>query len=189
MIQQKIQELRVWFSKQKFSKSGRNKHLNFAYMELIDFVPQLEEKLLSMGLCDHTTFAAATICVHTVFDIETGESMVWESPCVMAAMSNPIQSIGAMHTYMRRYMWTIALCISVPDEVDATESTKSAAGKDKLKTMKQEIEDALKSAETKEDCETVIKLIDDNKTALGIGAMKLRGEANKKLSDIKGVKS
>ena len=67
----------------------------------------------------------ATNDVAKLFVINTEEPsdvLLFSSPVAEANMKGAvaIQQLGAMHTYMRRYLWLIAMEICENDEIDAT---------------------------------------------------------------------
>jgi len=121
-VYRKLQAVRMELSKANLKKSGKNKFAGFEYFELGDFLPRVHEMMDAVGLCG--VFNIHDGVVHLdIYDTEPNGGFVkFTSPLVMAENSKgqPIQSLGATHTYMRRYMWLIALELSEHDEVDAT---------------------------------------------------------------------
>jgi len=137
----KLQVVRQELAKINLKKSGKNKFAGFEYFELGDFLPKAHELMDAVGICgvfsignDYTSL--------TIHDIEPdGGNIQFTSPTVMAENSKgqPIQSLGATHTYMRRYMWLIALELSEHDEVDATAGTEPVRAAPKAAAVRQEV--------------------------------------------------
>ena len=120
----KLQEARVKLHNTQLHKSGKNNFAKFNYFELADFIPTVTKIFNEMGLCGVVSFTAndAYLTVYNV-DGEKDDFVTFTSPLVMASMDRvqPIQSLGATHTYLRRYLWLMAMEIVENDVVDAAE--------------------------------------------------------------------
>ena len=123
-IYQKLSDVRVKLQEMELKKSGHNKFANFKYYELGDFLPQTNKLFKEKGLLSafNVTPEKATL---TVFDSESDKTLVFESHVVEAELggknSNPIQKLGALHTYLKRYLFLNALEIVEHDQVDAVD--------------------------------------------------------------------
>ena len=120
----KLQEARVKLHSTPLNKSGKNSFAKFNYFELADFIPTVTKIFNDLGLCGVVSFSAtdAYLTVYNV-DGEKDDFITFTSPLVMASMDRvqPIQSLGATHTYLRRYLWLMAMEIVENDAVDASE--------------------------------------------------------------------
>jgi len=118
----KLQQARVSLLDANLKKSGKNKFAGFEYFELGDFMPTINRIFLDVGLCGVVHFTV-DYAVLTIYDAESesGECIDFRSPMVFA--SNPkgqaIQDLGSTHTYLRRYLWLLAMDIVESDTVDA----------------------------------------------------------------------
>lgn len=118
----KLQQARVTLLDANLKKSGKNKFAGFEYFELGDFMPTINKIFLDIGLCGVVHFTT-DYAVLTIYDAESeaAESIDFRSPMVFA--SNPkgqaIQDLGSTHTYLRRYLWLLAMDIVESDTVDA----------------------------------------------------------------------
>lgn len=125
----KLQEARVKLHGTSLNKSGKNSFAKFNYFELADFIPTVTKIFNDLGLCGIVSFSAsdAFLTVYNV-DGEKDDFVTFTSPLVMASMDRvqPIQSLGATHTYMRRYLWLMAMEIVENDAVDAAEPAAPA---------------------------------------------------------------
>jgi len=141
-VYRKLQAVRYELSKLNLKKSGKNKFAGFEYFELGDFMPTAHKLMDAAGICGVFNINTAVTTLD-IFDNEpNGGSVQFSSPTVMAenAKGQPIQSLGSTHTYMRRYMWLIALELSEHDEVDAVAgSTPPAKPKPEAKTVVAEL--------------------------------------------------
>lgn len=124
----KLQEARVKLHNTHLNKSGKNSFAKFNYFELADFIPTVTKIFNDVGLCGVVSFTQenAYLTVHNVDDKE--DFITFTSPLVMASMDRvqPIQSLGATHTYLRRYLWLMAMEIVENDVVDASEPSEPA---------------------------------------------------------------
>ena len=126
-VYKKLSEARVAFLQAPVKKSGKNKFAGYEYFELGDFIPTVLSILDGHGLCGVVHFDKEMGYLDIV-DTETGEKASFTTPMVFA--SNPkgqaIQDLGSTHTYIRRYLWLMAMEIVEHDAVDASEPVKPA---------------------------------------------------------------
>jgi len=118
-VYKKLQEARFRLVNTTIQKSGKNKFAGFEYFELGDFIPAIQKIFNEVGLCGVVSFA--DIATLTIYDADDGTSIQFCTPIVNAenAKGQPIQSLGATHTYLRRYLWLLALEIVEHDAVDS----------------------------------------------------------------------
>ena len=127
-IYKRLQECRVLLQNTGVKKSGKNGHLGFSYYALDDFIGVVNKLFL-----DHDLFSAFNI-VTTADGVREAELVIYyqpedsnevqsirfTSPIADAGLkgSTAIQSLGAVHTYMRRYLYLNALEIAEPELLD-----------------------------------------------------------------------
>lgn len=123
-------------------RSGMHRHKNkntgalveYKYFELSDFLPLANKLFDEVGLC--SVFKTGTSYdengkpfrwaqLDIVNSDRPVEKITFESEAELPDMGTGIQSLGAMHTYMRRYLWLEALEIVEHDAVDAEELSPS----------------------------------------------------------------
>jgi hypothetical protein len=121
-VYKKLQEARILLQNTKLNKSGKNKFAGFNYFELSDFIPQVTEIFNKVGLCGVVSFTNDTAYL-TVHETEGDGFISFTSPLVMAenAKGQAIQSLGATHTYFRRYLWLMCMEITENDLIDSIE--------------------------------------------------------------------
>jgi hypothetical protein len=122
-VYQKLNAARKEFHSMEIKKSGHNKFANYYYFELGDFIiPALTifEKLGLIGIVHFGTETAQLAIINTE---KPDEVVVFSSPMSEANLkgAHPIQNLGAVHTYLRRYLWVAALEIVEHDAVDSSE--------------------------------------------------------------------
>lgn len=137
-VQHRLAKVRVALNKIKIKKSGKNEFAKYSYYELSDFLPTVTELLLDNGLIAVTSFVPhgpEPYCSMKIVDLEDSTKFVeFLSPLVNEAMSKKssateIQNLGAIHTYMRRYMYVLAMEISEADMVEATTGAPTKASR------------------------------------------------------------
>lgn len=118
-VYKKLQMARLALVQTTLKKSGRNKFAGYEYFELGDFIPTIHALFDQVGLCGVVSFGEhATL---TIYDTEGDGQIVFATPIVMAenAKGQAIQSLGSTHTYLRRYLWLMAMEIVEHDVIDA----------------------------------------------------------------------
>lgn len=128
-VYQKLQAARLKFLQAGVKKTGKNMHLEFTYFELADIVPAAETIFSEVGLLGVTSFYGDEAVMH-VFNVDDPE----EKPIGFSApftkiqpivsnsgkqATNEMQALGSSITYMRRYLWQLALDIIEADSIDA----------------------------------------------------------------------
>lgn len=138
----KLQKVRVAVNEKCTKKSGKNSYAGFEYFELKDFLPAANKEFLEQGLCPvfciekefdvvdgHMVNVREVAANLTIYDSASDKTIVFKTPVADVVMGNkipnPIQNLGAQHTYLKRYLYMNALELSENDIVDAT------AGNDK----------------------------------------------------------
>jgi hypothetical protein len=116
----KLQEARAVMATMPLKKSGKNKFAGYEYFELGDFLPTAHDVFRIAGLCGIFSLddSSATLRIH---DVDSGDQITFFTPTVMAhnPKGQPIQDLGSTHTYLRRYLWLMALELTENDQVDA----------------------------------------------------------------------
>ena len=121
-IYSKMQKARCEFQEKPLKKSGHNKFAGYHYFELGDFLPTINALLEKHNLCSNISFDndMATLTIVNAENIE--EKMVFTSPMSKASLKgcHDVQNLGAVQTYLRRYLWVNAFEIVESDGLEAT---------------------------------------------------------------------
>lgn len=123
-IYEKLQQCRVELQELKLKKGAKNKFVGFEYYELADFLPAVNNLFNKHKLCSVFNIYKENdneVARLTIVNAEkTDECLVFESPTADAQLKGcaPIQSLGGVHTYMKRYLYLNALEIVEPDLLD-----------------------------------------------------------------------
>ena len=124
-VHKKLMEARIALQAAPLKKSGHNKFAGYQYFELGDFLPTINTIFHKLGLCSVISFDKdlATMCIT---DTDDGSQIVLTSPMAEANLKgcHPIQNLGAVETYTRRYLYVSALEICEHDALDSSPPVK-----------------------------------------------------------------
>lgn len=142
-LNESIIKIRVELQNAKTKKSGKNQHAGFTYYELSDFLPTLNELMLQEGINDVISFVNDEEHMFATLTIIKGdESQVYSIPFRWfdtpltnngSKMMQDIQYLGAVNTYLKRYLYLNAFGITDGDVIDAVNNSEINAEKDKQK--------------------------------------------------------
>jgi hypothetical protein len=129
-VYKKLQEARILLQNTKLNKSGKNKFAGYEYFELGDFLPQIQNICKNVGLCGVLSFNT-DMAYLTIHDTDGEGFVTFTSPMSSAALKgcHDVQNLGAVQTYLRRYLWTNAFEIVEHDALDATMGSVEPAKK------------------------------------------------------------
>ena len=128
-VYQKLSVARARFHQMELKKSGHNKFAGYYYFELSDFVVPALLVMKEVGLTPIISFGKELAEIRLVNDDKPEEIIVITSPMSEAALKgcHPVQNLGAVESYIRRYLWVAALEIVEHDALDATTGRKGDA--------------------------------------------------------------
>lgn len=119
-VHSKLMQARIKLQSMELKKSGENKFANYKYFELGDFLPSTMQIFHDLGLASVVSFDRefARLCIT---DCEDGSTITITSPMAEANLkgAHPIQNLGAVESYQRRYLWLAAMEIVEHDMLDA----------------------------------------------------------------------
>ena len=119
-VHKKLMAARVKLQSVDMKKSGQNKFAGYSYFELGDFIPHVQTIFNELGLCGVVSFDS-TYASLTITDVEDGTVIVVTSPMAEANLkgAHPIQNLGAVLSYQRRYLWMAAMELVEGDAIDS----------------------------------------------------------------------
>ena len=125
-VYQKLNEARERFHSAPLKKSGLNKFAGYKYFELADFIIPALQIFKEVGLTSFIRFTADHAFMEIVNNEKPEEKIVMSSPMSTAALKgcHEVQNLGAVQTYIRRYLWVAALEIVEHDALDSTTGKK-----------------------------------------------------------------
>lgn len=127
-VYQRLLMARSKFLDANVEKSGKNMHLCFTYFELEDIVPTAIRIFNEVGLISVVNFTPDVATMEIINTENPDESVSFVAPFNQIApivsntgkqATNEMQALGSSITYMRRYLYMIALDICESDSIDA----------------------------------------------------------------------
>lgn len=115
-----LAQAREDFHELELKKSGRNKFADYYYFQLADFVTPGLKCLKANGLVSLISFDTE---MATMRVFGHGSTLTITSPMSSAALKgcHDVQNLGAVQTYLRRYLWMALLEIVEHDAFDSAE--------------------------------------------------------------------
>ena len=177
----KLLEARKRFLDAGIKKTGVNRYAEYKYFTLDEIIPVKQEIFRDLGLADVISFGneIATLTIFNVDNPEESIDFMSQLAADESMIKNPIQKVGAIQTYVRRYLYLLALDIIESDGIEATTDKPDPEGDEAPKAPKKSNRPATaeERAETKKDLidqggeatETQVK-------AIKIGLKKLRSK-------------
>lgn len=189
-VYQKLQAARIKLQGKQLKKSGHNKFAGYNYFELGDFLPAIQEIFSEVGLCGTVSFDIEYAQLRVTNVEDPVDFIVFASPMSSAALKgcHDVQNLGAVQTYLRRYLWVNTMEIVEHDALDAAEPVKESIDRAKVDVFLTQIKsakspDALKKVYTeayayakvdKPSADEVIAAKDKRKSEL---AIEIQGQA------------
>ena len=127
-VYQKLLKARAMFLASNTQKSGKNMQLAFKYFELDDIVPVATKIFEEVGLISLVSFEGDKAVMQILNTDTPDEIASFTAPFATLEpivsntgkkATNEMQALGSSITYMRRYLYMIALDICEPDEIDS----------------------------------------------------------------------
>ncbi len=121
-IYEKLQKCRTDLQNTNLKKTGSNKFAGYSYFELADFLPKVNELFRDAKLCGIIIYTHEIATLTVVNSEKPEETILFTSPMSTAALKgcHEVQNLGAVETYLRRYLYMTALEITDSDALDKT---------------------------------------------------------------------
>lgn len=126
-VHKKLMQARLTLQGMKLDKSGHNKFAGYKYFELGDFIPVVQKIFAEIGLCGVISYGEDEARL-SITDTDEGGQIIVTSPMSTAALKgcHEVQNLGAVQTYIRRYLWVTAMEIVEHDALDSTSGKSDA---------------------------------------------------------------
>lgn len=182
-VYQKLIKAREQFLNADVQKTGKNMHLSFKYFELDDIVPTATRIFSEIGLVPIVNFTADVATMTVVNTDNPEDTVAFIAPFNQIApivsntgkqATNEMQALGSSITYMRRYLYMMALDICESDSIDAN------IGKPAPAAPAPEAPKAPATPQQRQEVKQELTAPADNATALQIKGLK---NVLKKLKD------
>ena len=158
-IYSKINTIKTELSKTELKKTGHNKHLNFKYHELSDFLGAITRLNQENGVHENITMNN-DIATLTLTNVDKpSEQVTITIPFVMADMqpkNDGIQKLGASLTYLRRYLYVQAYAITEHEIVDAQDQSTTTISDKENQQAQQKLLSWLVNESDEDTAQTII---------------------------------
>ena len=120
-IFEKLNQARLEFQSMGVKKSGKNSYAGYTYYELSDIIPAINKLADKLKFCCVINFtndlATLDFC-----DLEKDEKVTFTSPMSSASLKgcHEVQNLGAVETYIKRYLYQNCFEIVEGDALDST---------------------------------------------------------------------
>lgn len=172
-VYQRLLIARAKFLEADVQKTGKNMHLSFKYFELDDIVPSAIRIFNEVGLIPIVNFTADTATMNVINTDNPEESISFTAPFNQIApivsnagkqATNEMQALGSSITYMRRYLYMMALDICESDSIDANIGNDTAPAQTEKK--------APATPQQRQEVKQELTAPNDNATSLQIKGLK-----------------
>ena len=119
-VYEKLLEARKRFLSSGIKKEGINTYAEFKYFRLDEIIPVKQRIFEDLGLVDIISFASGSAMLRLVNVSNPTDNIIFTSPLAEdeSLIKNPIQKLGAVETYVRRYLYILALDIIESDAIE-----------------------------------------------------------------------
>jgi len=121
-VYKRLQKTKAELSLIPIKESGNNTFAKYTYLELGDFLPHIVRLCDANGICPIVLFGE-TEATLTIFNVDKpDENLVFSSPMASAELKgcHAIQNMGAIQTYLRRYLYMSAFDVVENDILNAS---------------------------------------------------------------------
>ena len=125
-VYKKLMDARIKLQNTKIEKTGNNKFAGYKYLQLDDFLPTVQSIFSELNLFGVVSYGKEEASL-TIINIDNPEErIVIGTPMSSASLkgAHEIQNLGAVQTYLRRYLWVTAMEIVEHDALDSSEPLK-----------------------------------------------------------------
>ena len=130
-IFEKLNKARLQFQSMGVKKSGKNAYAGYSYYELSDIIPAINKIADELKFCCVVNFtndlAKLDFC-----DLEKDERITFTSPMSSASLKGgqEVQNLGAVETYIKRYLYQNCFEIVEGDVLDSTLNPAETSNKE-----------------------------------------------------------
>jgi hypothetical protein len=121
-VYEKLNEARIKLQNAGIKPSGQNKFSGYTYFELSDIVPIVNKLAQELKFTCRVSFKHDRAELDFVDCEDITQRIIFESPMSEAGLKNchPVQNLGAVETYIRRYLYITAFEITESDVLNGT---------------------------------------------------------------------
>lgn len=149
---EKLNEARIRFQNANVKKSGKNSYAGYTYYELADILPAINKIAQELKFSCIVNFTPDLATLDFV-DCEKNEKITFTSPMSEASLKgcHPVQNLGAVETYIKRYLYQNCFEIVEADALDGTMNPAEEKTENPTKALSNEkvIDDLIEKVKNK----------------------------------------
>jgi hypothetical protein len=144
-VYEKINKAKIELANLNLKMGGKNVFAKYNYYELEDFLPQLNKICQEIGLSNIVSFNSDYAFLLIVDTEKPEDTVEVRSPMSQADMKGcqPVQNLGAVETYIKRYLYQLAYDIVEYDALSVVQGGNNLT--------KDEVVNKLKNAKVDEE--------------------------------------
>ena len=121
-VYEKLNDARLAFQKKNVKKSGQNKFAGYSYYELSDILPAINEIAKELKFSCVVTFGTEIAQLEFIDSEKPQDRITFLSPMSKASLKgcHEVQNLGAVETYIKRYLYQNCFEIVENDALDST---------------------------------------------------------------------
>ena len=123
-VYEKLAKARVMFQENNPKMSGKNTYAGYTYFELSDILPVINKIGAEIGFVCEVSFSKDEAVLLFRNTEKTDESICFHSPMSTASLKgcHEVQNLGAVQTYLKRYLYQNCFEIVEADQLNAGEA-------------------------------------------------------------------
>lgn len=121
-VYEKLAKARIAFMQENVKKTGNNKFAGYTYFELSDILPIVNKLAEEIKFTTVVCFEKDVATLRFIDTEKTDDFIEFSSPMSEANLkgSHPVQNLGAVETYIKRYLYQNCFEIAESDVLDTT---------------------------------------------------------------------
>jgi len=133
-VYEKLATARVEFQKLNKKMSGKNKFAGYEYYELADILPEINKLGKELGFVCEVSFSDVAELIFRNTE-KPDETIKFTSPMATASLKgcHDVQNLGAVQTYLRRYLYQNCFEIVESEQLDRQEAKQQVRAEEKKK--------------------------------------------------------
>ena len=136
---EKLNDARLAFQKKNVKKSGQNKFAGYSYYELSDMLPAINEIAKELKFSCVVTFGTEIAQLEFIDAEKPADRITFLSPMSKASLKgcHEVQNLGAVETYIKRYLYQNCFEIIENDALDSTMNPNENGNQNQVQTQNQ----------------------------------------------------
>ena len=158
-VYEKLNLARIKMQELGLKQNGVNGYANYKYFELADILPASNKICSEIGATIYTQFDKDVAHLFFIDADSTGDGVIeFTLPMSTANLKgcHEVQNLGAVQTYLKRYLYQNCYELSESDALDMTMNPKQEV-KAEIKADKPNVADVMVTFKTKAECELIVK--------------------------------